>query len=93
MLHILQILQKSSPVVTDLRPMLMETRSSKLFSQIYCFQRTAENFLVPPMWGKKRKKFNCLFLFLFFPTAGGGAICFVWLQIVNTVIETSSCGD
>ena len=38
----------------------METRSSNVFSQIYCFQRTAENFLVPPLWEKKRKNVRFL---------------------------------
>ena len=47
--------------------------------------------LVQPLWEKKRKKFD--FVFFFPPMAAGGAICFSWLQIVNTVIETSSCDD
>ena len=38
-------------------------RSPKVFFQTYCFQRTAENFLVPPLWEKREKK---VFDFLFF---------------------------
>ena len=37
-----------------LRPMPMETRSSKVFFRIYCFKKTAENFHVPLLWGKKK---------------------------------------
>ena len=47
----------------------METRSQKVFFQKYCFQRTAENIPVPPLWGKRGKKF----FFLFF---SHGANCF-----------------
>ena len=70
--------------------------AQKLFIQMFCFQRRAENlkfqnFLVPPLWGKREK--NVCFFIYFFPTAASGAISFFWLQIVNTVIETSSCDD
>ena len=65
--------------------MPMEMQTSKLFFQIYCLQRTAENFLVPPLWEKKR-----MFDFFFPPTAADGAIYFFRLQVVNTFIETRS---
>ena len=69
----------------------METPSSKVLFQIYCFQRTAEIFLVPPLWAKK--EINVL-LFIFPPHRLQAAqFVFFWLQIVNTVIETSSCDD
>ena len=42
--------------------------------------------------GEKEKK-SSIFPFFFPPTAAGGAICFFWLQIVNTLMETSSCDD
>ena len=73
--------------------MPMETRSSKVFFQIYRFKKTAEKILVPPLLEKKRKMFD--FLIFSPPTAAinSGAICFFWLQIVNTVIETNSCDD
>ena len=45
--------------------------------------------------GKKEKKCCCCCWWWFFfpPLAVGGAICFFWLQVVNTLIETSSCDD
>ena len=44
---------RSIPSISSLlRPMPTETRSSKKKIQTYFFQRTAENFLVPPLWGK-----------------------------------------
>ena len=39
----------------------METRSQKVFFQKYCFQRTAENIPVPPLWGKRETKFDGVF--------------------------------
>ena len=51
----------------------MVQRSSKVFFQIYRLKKTAEIFLVPPLWEKKRKMFD--FFFFFPPTAAGGAIC------------------
>ena len=69
-----------------IKPMPMKTRSQKVFFQKDCFQRTAENILLPPLWGKKEKMFHFPFLFL---TAAGGAVCFFSLQIVNTLIKSA----
>ena len=70
--------------------MPMETPSPKVFFQIYCFQITANKIFEPPLWEKREKPF----FILFFPqTAANGATCFFWLQIVNTLIENSSCDD
>ena len=38
----------------------------KSIFQIYCFKKTAEFFYVPPLWEKKRKRFD----FFFFPPNG-----------------------
>ena len=56
--------------------MPMETRSSKVFFQIYRFKKTAEKILVPPLWGKKRKMFD---FFFFFPQRLQAAqfVCFL----------------
>ena len=65
--------------------------------QTYCFQITAETFLVPPLWEKKRReeKKNVWYFSSFFPPndCRRRNLFFFWLQIVNTVIETSSCDD
>ena len=68
------LLRLQKTVSMPLRPLPMETRSPKVLFQRYCFQRMAENFLVPPLWEKIGK---CFFVFLFVsPAAAGGAICF-----------------
>jgi len=41
----------------------METRSPKVFFQKYCFKKTAENILVPPLWEKREKMFDFSFFF------------------------------
>ena len=85
------IIVQTFKISFSLRPMPMETRSPKVFLKKYCFQRTAEKFLVPPLWEKREELFD--FFLFFFPTAAGGAICFSWLQIVNTLIKIGSCDD
>ena len=40
-----------------------ETQSPELFFVKYCFRRTAENFLVPPLWEKKEKMLDFSFSF------------------------------
>ena len=74
-----------------IRPTRYVNRNAEVqkFSLGYiALKKTAEKFLAPPPWRK-----NVFFFFLFFPaTAAGGAICFFWLQFVNTLIE-SSCDD
>ena len=71
----------------------METPSQKVFLQQECFQRTAENIPLPPLWGEKKEGENVCFSLFFFLTAAGGAVCFFSLQVVNTVINFSSGDD
>ena len=59
---------------------------SDLLSHQHILDTAPEIFLVPPLWEKRENMFE---LFIFSPTAAGGATCYFWLQIVNTLIETA----
>ena len=77
--------------LSALRPMPMETRSSKVFFFKYIALEKKPKFFSYRRCGEKGEK--CLIFYFPPPTAAGSAICFFWLQIVNTVIETSSCDN
>ena len=94
--------------VRPLKPRLMETRCCKV-----CFQtpkkKTAEDTLVPPLSGKRKKKTMIVLLILsgrthswFFSTfykilpvhaAARGGTCVFTLKIVNTLIKNISRDD
>ena len=58
-----------------LRPMPMETQSPKVFCQKYCFQRTAEKILVPPLCDKRKNISIYMYIYLF-QRLQAAAICF-----------------
>ena len=69
----------------------METRSTKKKSFKYiAFQRTAEKCPRTAAVGKKRRR---VCLSVCFSQRLQAAHLFFWLQIVNTLIEISSCDD
>ena len=74
-----------------LRPMPTESRSQKVFFQKYCFQRTAENILVSPLWEKREHMSD--FAFFFCSKGCRRRNLFFSLHIVNTLIKLSSCYD
>ena len=47
-----------------IRPVTMGTRSVIFFFQKHCFQETAVDFLVPPLWEKGEKIFDFLLVLL-----------------------------
>ena len=70
----------------DLRPMAIETRCCKVFFPNYSKKKAAEDTLVPPLWGKRKK----VFFGLFVHTAVRGGTCAFTLKIVNRLIKNSS---
>ena len=54
-------------------------------------KKTAEDTLVPPLWGKRDKKF--VFLVLFVHAAVCGGTCAFTLKFVNMLIKNSSRDD
>ena len=80
--------QKLTPVI---RPMSMETRSSKVFFEYIALKKEPKKIMYRRCGEKREKTF---ILFYFFPQPLQAAqLVFFWSQIVNTVIETSSCDD
>ena len=75
--------------IDHVRP-TMETRCCKVLFPSYSKKKTAEDTLVPPLWGKREKMF---FLALFVHAAVRGESCAFTLKIVNTLINNSSRDD
>ena len=73
------------------RPMPMETRSPKVIFQTLLLSKNSQNFPRTAAVGKKEAK--CL-IFSFLPQRLQAAqFVFLWLRIVDMLIETSSCDD
>ena len=77
---------KQEIYILAVRPMTMETRCCKVFFPNYSKKKTAEDTLVPPLWGKRKK----VFFGLFVHTAVRGGTCAFTLKIVNRLIKNSS---
>ena len=72
------------------RPMTMGTRCCKVFFPNYSKNKSAEDTLVPPLWGKRETLF---FRIIFVHAAVRGGTCASTLKIVNTLIKNSSRDD
>ena len=82
---------QKNPIIVGLIPMTMETRCFKVIFSNYLEKKTAEDTLVPPLWGKRDKKF--VFLVLFVHAAVCGGTCAFTLKFVNMLIKNSSRDD
>ena len=66
----------------------METRYCKVLFANYSKKKSAEDTLVPPIWGKRET--NICFFKLFVHAAVRGGTCAFTLKIVHTLIRNRS---
>ena len=73
--------------------MTMETRCCKVFFPNCSKKKSAEDILVPPLWGKRGFLFVFPTVVLFVHAAVRGGTSAFTLKIVNTLIENRSRDD